>query len=1333
MRAAFRAGLPIGHVFPGQAFDGILEGLGNSIANLVVDNNPPSDPVGLFAFIGSSGIVRDLTMSGGRFTGLSDVGAIAGDSSGTIVNVHASVPTTGFGNVGGLVGQGSGAIVDSDSSGAVTGEIVPGSSSSGSPSDIGGLVGFWAGGTVTGSHASGNVTAGPGTGTGAEAVGGLIGSTNAGTLTENSYATGNVDTQGSGLSVGGLTGDEFGTVSHSYATGAVNGNQFVGGLIGSAEGSSTLSQVFATGTVTGPQLLCGCGAYGIGGLVGYANSVSITDAYATGAVIAPGGDTIGGLIGLNASVLANVYSTGWVDPTATTAGGLIGEDDLFSITNAYWDTGTSGFGIHDGVGSMADEAGVTGLTTAQMQHAANFFQAPDPIGFDFTNVWGIVDGKSFPYLTWRYPTAPQVISGTAYGAGGAAVLTAGTIAAEVNGIAAGMTSTGADGYYNMLVPSGTIAAGGTPVIAYETGANSGARVDNLTGSTTAFDVWGSTLIAPTGDATYSAASATSLQTQDAALIASAVGSLADPTTGLTNYGYIASGDFTVDQVLTLSNGLYVQAAGNITVANALTLPGANGLALVAGGALAIDAPVSVTGAGNVVLGAGYDNATVPAASILELSFGAGDSIDYGATNNGGALSIDGTPYTLLYSMGDVQAINASDAALQGNYAVATALDAATDPTTPLLWTPIGTDGLGDVLNSNNGFTGAFEGLGHTIANLTVDTGPNDLAGLFGASSGVISDIGLIGGSVSGADTVGALVGEDHGLIVASYATGTVTGSGDAIGGLVGDEHGTIFRAYATGAVSGSEAVGGLVGGTGLFAALVQDHATGTVTGVPAPCGCSPEDIGGLVGANGGLILDGYATGNVVATPGTGGGPTNVGGLAGLTSRVSSIENSYATGNVDTAGAGSGVGGLIGDDAGLVSQSYATGTVDGNEYVGGLIGFAEHRAFLTQVYATGTVTGVAAPCGCGAYAIGGLIGEDDALSLFDAYSNGAVVAQGGDTVGGLIGLIGTNAGPVANVYSTGWVDPTATTAGGLVGEDDALDITNAYWNTQTSGFGIHDGVGTLPDEAGVTGMTTAQMQHAVNFFQAPDPNGFDFTNIWGIVDGQSFPYFTWRYPAAPDVLSGTAFSDAGATPLLPGNAPPAVVSALANGSAVGTTSLGADATYYMLAPAGTLGGAQDLLAYLTGGTLQANSYVSAPPANATGTDLWGGYVRLISNAATTSAMLAGYGNALGSNTGSDFLYTGGSFASGTSLDIESGNAGGLTLDTALSLGVNTLVVDAAGAVNQSLAFSAGNLELLGANASYALNAPANTFTTLRPPPVRFRSPIPPASPSAPSIR
>ena len=132
--------------------------------------------------------------------------------------------------------------------------------------------------------------------------------------------------------------------------------------------------------------------------------------------------------------------------------------------------------------------------------------------FDNT-VWGTGSGL-YPYFLWQYPTAggtPQAISGVAYSNGGSTVLNAGTVSFLVDGNALGTVSTGPNGFYYLLEAPGTISSGGSAVLAYETGANGGARVDMLTGSATGFDVWGSTLIAPTRATTYTAASASSLQ------------------------------------------------------------------------------------------------------------------------------------------------------------------------------------------------------------------------------------------------------------------------------------------------------------------------------------------------------------------------------------------------------------------------------------------------------------------------------------------------------------------------------------------------------------------------------------------------------------------------------------------------------------------------------------------------------------------------------------------------------------------------------------------------------------------------------------------------------
>ena len=87
----------------------------------------------------------------------------------------------------------------------------------------------------------------------------------------------------------------------------------------------------------------------------------------------------------------------------------------------------------------------------------------------------------------------------------------------------------------------------------------------------------------------------------------------------------------------------------------------------------VNAPITVSGSGGVVL------KTNDGGSGGDYSFnlgptGFGGSIAFtGTPNTGQSLTINGTPYTLLYSMGDVQGINQG---LNGDYALANSLDAS---------------------------------------------------------------------------------------------------------------------------------------------------------------------------------------------------------------------------------------------------------------------------------------------------------------------------------------------------------------------------------------------------------------------------------------------------------------------------------------------------------------------------------------------------------------------------------------------------------------------------------------------------------------------------------
>ena len=298
--------------------------------------------------------------------------------------------------------------------------------------------------------------------------------------------------------------------------------------------------------------------------------------------------------------------------------------------------------------------------------------------------------------------------------------------------------------------------------------------------------------------------------------------------------------------------------------------------------------------------------------------------------------------------------NCTDGACQ----TATAVDG--DNADKVGWEPLG------YYNSdtdNASYTATFDGRGHTISNLYINRPSIDNVGLFGDLGGNVRNLGIEGGSLSGAGDVGGLSGYSTGTISACYATGTATGTANNVGGLVGfNSGGTISACYATGDASGSDGVGGLVGngGNGTISAC---YATGTATG-------TASSVGGLVGTNFFATISAcYATGDATGTD-------YVGGLVGFNSG-GTISACYATG--DATGTANSVGGLVGfNSGGTISACYATGDASGSSEVGGLSGSGNSSGTISACYSTGDATGSSD--------VGGLVGKDDGTvtnSYFDS--------------------------------------------------------------------------------------------------------------------------------------------------------------------------------------------------------------------------------------------------------------------------------------------------------------------------------------------------------------
>lgn len=711
-----------------------------------------------------------------------------------------------------------------------------------------------------------------------------------------------------------------------------------------------------------------------------------------------------------------------------------------------------------------------------------------------------------------------------------------------------------------------------------------------------------------------------------------------------------------------SNGI-TGTAGDVNV-NDVVAWSANQLVLNAQNNININANLNASGSASLALI--YGQGAVAAGNISNIITAHGAAVNLPAGTNS-FTTLQGSDgvvknYTVITSLGAAIDATGGAATLQGMAATANlagyyVLGSDINAADTSAWNsnagfaPIG-DGSGGP-GATSAFTGTFDGLGHTISNLTINRPTIELVGLFGltGAGSAIRNVGLVGGSVSGMGFLGALVGSNTGTVSNSYATGSVNGSNNYVGGLVGNNQGTVSNSYATGSVSGGGSVGGLVGhnggtvstsyaagsvigsgysvgglvgsnygmvsssyattgsvsGTNEVGGLVGNNSNGgTVSSSYATGGVSGsgEFVGGLVGSNGSTVGTSYATGDVSGT-------NYVGGLTG--GNGGTVSNSYATGSVSWNGAiccggtgpdrgGEAFGGLVGYNYGTVSNSYATGGVGGTSYVGGLVGLNEdtvsnshatgdvnggngssyigglmgYNITVSNSYATGNVvsgngssyvgglvgnngdtvsnsyaTG-SVMTGSSSNYVGGLAGNNDNTTISNSYATGNVTSGAGSSyVGGLAGknsfdFNGAAGGWIINSYATGGVTggTGSSYVGGLAGSNGTVsNISNSFWDTQTTGQSIGIGVGTT---TGATGRTSAEMMLMSTFGNA----GWNIANsggsgaVWRIYEGSTTPWLVWwlkpvtvRLNSDTKIYSGTPYS--GGSGYAVGNPDPAL--------------------------------------------------------------------------------------------------------------------------------------------------------------------------------------------------
>lgn len=325
-----------------NGFTGTFDGRGNRIIGLTVDkvNGQNIAHAGIFSTVGEGGVVKDVNIYSGTFTGTTTAGAVAGVNSGRIEGIVTFGNTvTSNGNAGGIVGvNNSGSFSKNETTGSTndgvltngiydvesTGSVIAGSSTA----VAGGLVGTNDGGLAN-SFSDSAVTVKVDNQNPVTTAGGLGGVVGVNTEKGNVQYVDSLGVTNGGATgssnIGGIIGTNNGNMYSGYNESIVSGNDKVGGIIGENKSGKTVSNVVNATSVTGATKGNDISEY-VGGLVG-SNSGSVTNGRNNGTIT--GTKYVGGMVGSNAqgATLTNLVNDSSAEILGVTyVGGIAGSN-----------------------------------------------------------------------------------------------------------------------------------------------------------------------------------------------------------------------------------------------------------------------------------------------------------------------------------------------------------------------------------------------------------------------------------------------------------------------------------------------------------------------------------------------------------------------------------------------------------------------------------------------------------------------------------------------------------------------------------------------------------------------------------------------------------------------------------------------------------------------------------------------------------------------------------------------------------------------------------------------------------------------------------------------
>ena len=992
-------------------------------------------PIGLSSYFtgtynGNGHTITGLFISRGSG---SDAGMFGSTNGATLkniklVNVRVKV-TGGGGYVGGLVAENYSSSIDSCT---VSGSV----SSSGN--EVGGLVGRNVNNsgpsTVTNSSSSAIVTGGSNAG-----VGGLVGDNNSCTIT-NCYSTGSVLDSLSGADLGGLVGisESGSSVSNSYSTATVTGtgvSQEVGGLVGYLSVSSVVS-CYVSGTVHGKD-------QSVGGLVGFATGntspaqATVTGCHSTATVV---GDSnyVGGLIGnVNTEVtITNSYSGGTVTGTNQYAGGLVGYTNQMTTIRSCYSTAAVTGGSYVG-GLVGYGNGVnTGSSIIDSSYATGSVRGSGYVA-------GFIGYVTQSAISNSHGSG-NVRSTGSYSGGFAGDITGVSTVTDCYAVGSDSGSTYAGGFaglfddfssitgsYSIGKVQGSSEVGGfvgyafnsaniTNCYSRDTVIASGSNVGGLVGGDGGTGV----------DKCYSSGSVTG-SSLVGGLVGSNIGSSTNSfwDTQTSGQSSSSSGDMgqTTSQMQTQST--FTNAGwdfGNTWVIDAGINNGYPGFAWQA------EYPASApTASTNAASNTGYSYATLngtvnpyKGTTTVKFIYGtvsgnypdsvtASQSPVTGWAGKTASASVSGlTASTTYYFRVIVTSLYGSNEGSEVSFATTATPSAPTASTASV-------SGIASTT-----------AISHGTANANGDS--TTVRFLYGGTSGVYTDsvlaaqsplTGYSDTSVS-ANLSGLTPGQTYYVRVSAW---------NSLGYVRGSEVSFTTTVATETAPSGS----GTSGDPHMIASLanlnwLQDAANDTAWG------------------------DFYKqTANIEASATS---SWNAGaGFSPIGTSTNKFSGSYdgqgySIDSLYISRSGSDYQGLFGytsSSAVIDSLGVTNANVSGNDFVGALVGLNSSGASIIDCYTTGKVFATKGDCG-------GLIGEN-AGSVAESFSTCTVTGGNNYSMGGLIGYTPSGSGTISNCYTTGEVSVSCGGAGGLVGNHSGGSIVNCYSVSKVSAPSAYGGL------------------------------------------------------------------------------------------------------------------------------------------------------------------------------------------------------------------------------------------------------------------------------------